>query len=214
MTYGGNAGTLPSEDTVTVYPSLLRVEGIRTSPPPWAELVIMPLDMDRSRIESLRAWSVVAATTMSEPSMYSPAVEASTALSTTSSARSLNSGRMRSATTLILNPSKCLHLRGATLPPPKTVTSLFPGERTIGDISTLSTYPPLVGDPLLWTLIRVWSMPPIVGKCYHGIPRMGMFNSMSQSIQPTIRPMDVTRRPIMATSFISSSTMTWYFEDI
>ena len=57
---------------------------------------------------------------------------------------------------------------------------------------------------MLWTLISVWSMPPMVGKCYHGIPHMGMLDYVFQSIQPIIKPIDVTRRPMMATSFVSS----------
>ena len=106
ITYGGNAGTLPSEDTVTVYPSLCSVEGIRTSPPPWAELVMIPLDIDTSRMASFSSWLAVAATTMSAPSMNPVAVSGSTASLTTSSARDSNSGRTSGDTTLILNPSK------------------------------------------------------------------------------------------------------------
>ena len=138
---------LPQE-TVTVNPSLCSVDGIRTSPPPWAEFVMMPLDMDTSLMASFSSWLAVAATTMSEPSMYVPAVSGSTATRTTSSAIPSSSGRTSGDTTLILKPSKCLHLRRATFPPPNTVTRRSPGDRTIGDIRTFSkTLTPPYGDP-------------------------------------------------------------------
>ena len=68
---------------------------------------MMPFPMEMSRMESFRAWSEVAATTMSAPSMYSPAVAGSTFERITSSAMSLSSGRTASATTLMRKPSKC-----------------------------------------------------------------------------------------------------------